>query len=92
VRKIIIGAQVSMDGVMQAPGGPTEDPTNGFKSGGWVAPYRHPASGDELNHLFEENFDLLLGRKTYEIGSLPGVPPRLFRSIARRSPVVRPRS
>ena len=36
MRKIIVGAQLSMDGVMQAPGGPTEDPTNGFKFGGWV--------------------------------------------------------
>jgi hypothetical protein len=39
VRKIIVGAQVSMDGVMQAPGGPWEDPTKGFKFGGWVMPY-----------------------------------------------------
>ena len=39
MRKIIVGAQVSMDGVMQAPGGPWEDPTKGFKFGGWVMPY-----------------------------------------------------
>ena len=39
MRKIIVGAMVSMDGVMQAPGAPTEDPTNGFKFGGWVMPY-----------------------------------------------------
>jgi hypothetical protein len=39
MRKIIVGAQVSMDGVMQAPGGPTEDPTKGFKLGGWAMPY-----------------------------------------------------
>jgi hypothetical protein len=39
MRKIILGAQVSMDGVMQAPGGPTEDPTKGFKFGGWAMPY-----------------------------------------------------
>jgi dihydrofolate reductase len=67
MRKIIVGAQVSMDGVMQAPGGSTEDPTKGFKFGGWAMPYRHPASGEELDHLFEEKFDLLLGRKTYEV-------------------------
>jgi dihydrofolate reductase len=67
MRKIIVGAMVSMDGVMQAPGGPTEDPTKGFKFGGWVFPYRAQESREELNGLFKEKFDLLLGRKTYEI-------------------------
>src|SRR3989442_4672277 len=67
MRKIIVGAQVSMDGVMQAPGGPTEDPTKGFKFGGWVMPYFDQEFGEELNRVFKEKFDLLLGRKTYEI-------------------------
>ncbi|HZF13686.1 MAG TPA: dihydrofolate reductase family protein [Thermoanaerobaculia bacterium] len=67
MRKIIVGAQVSMDGVMQAPGAPTEDPTQGFKFGGWVMPYFSPEFGEELDHVFKEKFDLLLGRKTYEI-------------------------
>ena len=67
MRKIIVGAQVSMDGVMQAPGGPTEDPTKGFKFGGWVMPYFDREFGEELARLFSEKFDLLLGRKTYEI-------------------------
>jgi dihydrofolate reductase len=67
MRKIIVGAQVSMDGVMQAPGGPTEDPTRGFRFGGWAMPYFDPAFGEEIDHLFKEEFDLLLGRKTYEI-------------------------
>ncbi|WNG44858.1 deaminase [Archangium minus] len=67
MRKIIVGAMVSMDGVMQAPGGPTEDPTQGFKFGGWVMPYFDQEFGEELDHLFNEKFDLLLGRKTYEI-------------------------
>jgi dihydrofolate reductase len=67
MRKIIVGAQVSMDGVMQAPGGPTEDPTNGFKFGGWWMPYFDEAAGEEIDRLFSEKFDLLLGRKTYEI-------------------------
>jgi dihydrofolate reductase len=56
-----------MDGVMQAPGGPTEDPTKGFKFGGWVMPYFDQEFGEELDRLFSEKFDLLLGRKTYEI-------------------------
>lgn len=66
MRKIIVGAMVSMDGVMQAPGGPTEDPTKGFKFGGWVMPYYDQEFGEELDRIFK-NFDLLLGRKTYEI-------------------------
>src|ERR687888_725615 len=67
MRKIIVGAQVSLDGVMQAPGAPWEDPTKGFTFGGWVVPYFDPAFGEELDRVFKEKFDLLLGRKTYEI-------------------------
>ena len=67
MRKIIVGAMVSMDGIMQGPGGPTEDPTNGFNLGGWVMPYFDDEFGEELDHLFQEPFDLLLGRRTYEI-------------------------
>src|SRR5687767_88818 len=67
MRKITVGAQVSIDGVMQAPGGPTEDPTKGFKFGGWVMPYFDQEFGEELDRVFKEKFDLLLGRKTYEI-------------------------
>src|SRR4029450_2849348 len=67
MRKIIVGAQVSIDGVMQAPGGPTEDPTKGFKFGGWAMPYFDQAFGEEIDRVFKEKFDLLLGRKTYEI-------------------------
>src|SRR6266576_2806637 len=67
MRKIIVGAFVSMDGVMQAPGGPTEDPTKGFKFGGWELPYFGQDSREELDRVFKEKFDLLLGRKTYEI-------------------------
>jgi dihydrofolate reductase len=67
MRKIIVGAQVSMDGVMQAPGGPSEDPTRGFKFGGWVEPYFDQEFGEEIDRVFKEKFDLLLGRKTYEI-------------------------
>jgi dihydrofolate reductase len=66
MRKITVGAQVSMDGVMQAPGGPWEDPTKGFKFGGWVMPYFDQVFGEEIDRIFKEKFDLLLGRKTYE--------------------------
>ena len=73
MRKIIVGAQVSLDGVMQAPGGPVEDPTGGFPFGGWVTPYFHPVFGEEIDRVLRggdgegSGRDLLLGRKTYEI-------------------------
>jgi dihydrofolate reductase len=68
MRKVIVGAFVSMDGVMQGPGGPEEDPTGGFELGGWVAPYADdPVFGAEVGRLFEQPFDLLLGRRTYDI-------------------------
>jgi dihydrofolate reductase len=68
MRKVIVGAFVSMDGVMQAPGGPEEDPSHGFKYGGWVAPLADdPVFGAEIGKLFDQPFDLLLGRRTYDI-------------------------
>ena len=67
MRKIIVGAQVSIDGVMQAPGGPAEDPTSGFKFGGWSMAYFSKEARKEIDRLFSDKFDLLLGRKTYEI-------------------------
>lgn len=68
MRKVIVGAMVSMDGVMQAPGGPKEDPTGGFKFGGWTASLGNdPVFDEELGKLFGEPFDLLLGRRTYDI-------------------------
>jgi len=67
MRKIIVGAQVSIDGIMQAPGGPTEDPTGGFKFGGWAMPHVDQVFGEEIDRLFGGTCDLLLGRKTYEI-------------------------
>ena len=67
MRRINVGAMVSLDGVMQAPGGPSEDPTRGFRFGGWVWTWFDQESGEEMDRLFREKFDLLLGRKTYEI-------------------------
>jgi dihydrofolate reductase len=67
MRKIIVGAQVSIDGVMQAPGGLWEDPTKGFKFGGWSMPYFDQEFGEEIDRIFKQKIDLLLGRKTYEI-------------------------
>jgi dihydrofolate reductase len=67
MRKIIVGAQVSLDGVMQAPGARLEDTSGGFKYGGWVMPYFDEVFGEEIDRVFRDKFDLLLGRKTYEI-------------------------
>jgi dihydrofolate reductase len=67
MRKVVAGAFVSLDGVMQAPGGPEEDPAGGFRFGGWTVPYWHDAIGAALGEMFDEPFDLLLGRRTYDI-------------------------
>lgn len=67
MRKIIVGAMVSLDGVMQAPGGPTEDPTRGFSFGGWAMPYFDEVFGQEVDRVLGQNRDLLLGRRTFEI-------------------------
>lgn len=67
MRKITGAVFVSLDGVMQAPGGPDEDPTGGFSFGGWLAQYFDEAVGKRVDTLFAGNFDLLLGRRTYDI-------------------------
>src|SRR5437764_917302 len=69
MRKIIGAAFVSLDGVMQAPGGTTEDPTGGFKYSGWLPPVGDgdEAIGKTIGRLFNGSFDLLLGRRTYDI-------------------------
>src|SRR5262245_50648562 len=67
MRRVIASTFVSLDGVMQAPGGPEEDPTGGFRHGGWVFPYWDEAGGKFIDALFAQPYDLLLGRRTYEI-------------------------
>ena len=67
MRKIIGAAFVSLDGVMQAPGGPGEDESGGFAYGGWLEPLGDEALGNQIDTLFGGDFDLLLGRRTYEI-------------------------
>ena len=67
MRKIVAAAFVSLDGVMQAPGGPEEDPSGGFRFGGWQAGLWEEAIGAALDETFREGFDLLLGRRTYDI-------------------------
>src|SRR3954468_3823970 len=66
MRKIIVISMITLDGVMQAPGGPEEDTSGGFEYGGWVAPYDDEVSGKVMEKLMKPA-DLLLGRKTFEI-------------------------
>lgn len=67
MRKVIVSTFMSLDGVMQAPGGPQEDPTGGFTLGGWSANYWDEGMNAAMGGLMAQPFDLLLGRKTYEI-------------------------
>jgi dihydrofolate reductase len=67
MRKIIVNTFVTLDGVMQAPGGPEEDPTGNFKYGGWSFHYWDELMGKTMDEFMSKPFELLLGRKTYEI-------------------------
>jgi dihydrofolate reductase len=67
MRKIVVLTFVSLDGVMQAPGGPEEDPSGDFKFGGWTFPYFDEFAGEVMGEQMTPPFDLLLGRKTYDI-------------------------
>jgi dihydrofolate reductase len=67
MRKLVVLSFITLDGVMQAPGGPEEDPTGGFNHGGWVAGYFDDFLGNVMVRQMSKPFDLLLGRRTYEI-------------------------
>jgi dihydrofolate reductase len=67
MRKLTVAEHISLDGVVQGPGGPTEDPSNGFQFGGWTVPYDDEAIGQEVESLHSQPFELLLGRRTYDI-------------------------
>jgi dihydrofolate reductase len=67
MRKLKIIEHISLDGVIQAPGGPAED--GDYPYGGWTAPYREPAARKAVLAAHSEPFDLLLGRRTYDIWS-----------------------
>jgi dihydrofolate reductase len=67
MRNIIVLEHISLDGVIQAPGGPDEDTSGGFAHGGWIAPYSDAILGTALRKQMNAPFDLLLGRTTFEI-------------------------
>lgn len=62
MRQVIVGTFLSLDGVMQASSGPEEDPTGGFRFGGWIVPYQSEETSAAAGELFDKPFDLLLGR------------------------------
>ena len=67
MKKIIVLEHISLDGVIQAPGGPDEDTSGGFAHGGWIAPYADAQLGTVLRRQMNLPFDLLVGRKTFDI-------------------------
>ena len=67
MRSVVVSAFVTLDGVMQAPGGPEEDPSGGFTQGGWSVNHWDDVMGAVMTEAFAEPFELLLGRRTYEI-------------------------
>jgi dihydrofolate reductase len=67
MRKIIVLSMITLDGVIQAPGDPEEDPTGGFRYGGWTAPYVDDFVGRTMGEQVSGSSDFLLGRKTFEI-------------------------
>ena len=67
MRKLIVTAFLTLDGVVQAPGGPGEDEEGGFTHGGWTVPYFDEHLGEVMGELMGKPFDLVLGRKTYDI-------------------------
>lgn len=67
MRKVIVLEHISLDGVIQGPGGPEEDTSGGFAHGGWIAAFADPVLGTLLRRQMALLFDLLLGRKTYDI-------------------------
>lgn len=67
MRKLIVLEHISLDGIIQAPGAPEEDPSNGFAYGGWIAPYQDEVLGNAVKKRLNTPCDLLLGRKTFEI-------------------------
>jgi dihydrofolate reductase len=67
MRKLIIAEHISLDGIIQSPGGPDEDPSGDFRLGGWMAPYDDDLIDRFLEDMFSQPFELLLGRRTYDI-------------------------
>lgn len=100
MRKLVVAEFISLDGVMQAPGAPEEDTSGGFRFGGWQMPYSDEAIGQAVDSLHSQPFELLLGRRTYDIWAAywprvkPGSPShdiaRQFNSVPKHVATHRP--
>lgn len=95
MRKLIVLSFISLDGVMQAPGGPEEDTSGGFQYGGWTVPYFDDFAGKIMDEQMSQQADLLLGRVTYDIfasywpeheASWPGIN-KVTKYVASHSPL-----
>ena len=67
MRKLVVAEHISLDGIIQGPGSPKEDPSGDFRLGGWTVPYDDEAIGQAVQDQFSQPFELLLGRRTYDI-------------------------
>ena len=67
MRHLIVIEFITLDGIVQAPGGPNEDTSGGFAHGGWIGPYADPVQSAVIRRQMSLPFDLLLGRRTFEI-------------------------
>src|ERR1044072_2164418 len=67
MRKLIVAEHISLDGIIQSPGSPEEDPSGDFGLGGWTVPYDDEVIGQEVQDMLSQPFELLLGRRTYDI-------------------------
>ena len=91
MRKITVLEHITLDGVIQAPGGPDEDTSDGFAHGGWAGPYDDDILGAALQKQMNMPFDLLLGRKTFDIGRPSGLNMRMYGRASTRRPSTSPR-
>src|SRR5437660_1182908 len=94
MRKIIAITQVTVDGVMQAPGGPEEDPSNGFTHGGWAMPFGDDVLSQVIDETIAGEFAMLLGRRTYDIfaGYWPNQSGRIAKAFNKATKYVVTRS
>ena len=100
MRKLIVAEHISLDGIIQGPGSPKEDPSGDFRLGGWTVPYDDEAIGQAVQDQFSQPFELLLGRRTYDIWAAywPHVPAEspahgiadLFNSVPKHVATHRP--
>ena len=94
MRKIIVFEFITLDGVMQAPGGPEEDPSNGFTHGGWAMPFGDDVPSQVIDETIAGEFAMLLGRRTYDIfaGYWPNQSGRIAKAFNKATKYVVTRS